>query len=505
MFSALIKDHKRAHGEAPSSSAPWFSSQRGLGRGRGNSRHYTHSYSGQPKPYAPHSTNHWRKTYSLNNKATRAPEGGHSHFSEPYLNKTQFASSLPPVASSLVTSSKLSDVIKVSCKGTAAAQAVKGSTVSSHNLTGKESLLSGENIPATSTNRTVLKPTTNKSETGIKPVSGLAGSSLLSSYQQSERERKSLNASSKSAPDMICDAATSFVSSSKETCAFDIKNPSAVQQEESHLTSSISSNRTVIMATGTKDSSSSQTVLSRTCSKPALNLKLQSESAVQGQTFSFPHKRSQFIWVKNQESKNSQPKSDTAESSPSPVSAATTSTSGAANIKQAHGSNKKVHRRSSFSSGPSKTSKYSWVSSTCSTMMAAKVTSAKPASKQLVPKTLKVPGKTTKEGLDGTKTFTSTSSTPSKRTKVSGGTSASQVSHASQYSWKAASHNLSALSSTPRSSRKGSVYRWTAQKDGKDSGLGTSRVQHFSTTPRSSSGFKLRSRTKIIRRHSSRY
>ncbi|XP_036417693.1 zinc finger CCCH domain-containing protein 3 [Colossoma macropomum] len=398
----LIKDHKRVHGDAPSSSAPWFSSKHRLARGRGHNPHYIHSYSGEHQPYAPHPTSHWRKTYSLSNKTTRAPGRGPSQFSEPYLNKTQHISSEPSIAGSLVG---------------------------------------------------------------------------------------------------IATQLPHLFPSSEETRAFNKKNTLAQLQAKSHLTSSISSNRTVIMATASKDFSSGQTVPPRACSSPALNLKLKSDSTARVHTVSSPHKRSQFTWVKSQGTKNSQP---------SPTSASvSTATAVVASIKPVHGSNKKIQRKPSLSSGPTKTSKYSWVSSSCSTTAAGKVTPSKLPNKQLSPKALKVPGKATKEVLDGTKKLACTPSTPSKRTKVSGGTSTPQVSHANRYCWKATAQSSSTVASgsTPRSSRKGSLYRWTAQKEGKDSGLGPhpSRAQQNpSSTHLSNSAFKLRSRTKIIRRYSNR-
>ncbi|XP_017577118.2 zinc finger CCCH domain-containing protein 3 [Pygocentrus nattereri] len=487
----LIKNHKRVHGDAPSSSAPWFSSKHSLTRGRGHRPSYSHSYSSEHQPYAPHPTSHWRKTYSLNNKTTRASGGGSSQLSEPHLDKTQLISSVPSIAGSLVGG-------KVFLKGATEAQTVKGSTAPLQNITGKESLLS---VPATSINRTVLKPTRTKTEIGIKSNAELAGSSALIDSQQSKRNemKTSLNATTKTASDMICDTATSSVPSSEGTCAFNKKNTLAQLQAKSHFTSSVSSRRTVIMTTASEEFSSGQAVPPRACSSPAANLKLKSDSTIRVHTVSSPHKKSQFTWVKSQGTKSSQP---------SPTSSSvSTATAVVASIKPVHGSNKKIQRKPSLSSGPPKTSKYSWVSSSCSTTAAAKVTPSKLPNKQLSPKALKVLGKATKEGLDGTKKLASTPSTPSKRTKVSGGTSTPPVSHANRYCWKAAAQSSSTVltGSTLRSSRKGSLYRWTAQKEGKDSGLGPhpSRAQQNpSITHLSNSGFKLRSRTKIIRRYS---
>ncbi|XP_072540398.1 uncharacterized protein zc3h3 isoform X2 [Salminus brasiliensis] len=505
----LIKDHKRVHGNAPTSSAPWFSSRGGLGRARGHNPRYSHSYSSQAQVFAPHSTSQWRKTYSLNNKSTPASGGGPSQASEPYLKKTQHVSSVASVADTLVGSSKNSgDVCKLSLNETTEAKAIKGITVPLQNITKKESLLSGDVIRATSANRTILKSTQTKTDTSVSSNADLAGSSSTGA-QQSEKKANP-TCTSKSASHMVCATATSFVSSYEETCAFKNKT-SAPLQAKSHFTSSSSSaDRTVIMAAATKDFSSAPTTPPQTCFSSALNHRFKLDSTARAQTTSSsPHKTSQFTWVKSQGTTNSQLKPEIHSTVSSPNSGSGSAAAGIANIKNVHSSNKKAHRRPSLSSGPLKTSKYSWVSSSCSTATVTRGTPTKLPNKQPSPKAHKLPGKATKEGSDMTKKLTCVPSTMSKRTKVSGGTSTTHVNHANanRYSWKAAVQSSSGVSvgSTPRPSRKGSVYRWTAQKEGKDSGFRPhpSRVQTSpAPTPLSSSGFKLRSRTKIIRRSS---
>ncbi|KAG9277307.1 zinc finger CCCH domain-containing protein 3 [Astyanax mexicanus] len=502
----LIKDHKRVHGDGPSSSAPWFSAGRGLGRGRGHNPHNTHSYSGQAQTFAPRHPSQWRKTYSLNNKTTTALGGGPSQASAPYLNKTQHVSSAVSVAGSLADSQKPSGVCKL--KETTEAQTIKSCTAPLQSIGKKELPLSGDIISATSANRTVLKPTTSKTETEVSSKTVLAGSSTTNELtQQSECEKRTnLTDTSKSASHMVCGTATSSATS----CAFKNTTTSAPLQAKPHLTSTISTNRSVIIATAVKDFSSTlETTPPRASSSSALSHRIKLDSTAHVLTKPSVLKTSQFTWVKSQGTTISQPKPQIhagidSSSNSKPTVASGSAVTGIANVKHDHGSNKKGHRRPSLTSGSPRASKYSWVSSSCS-----RGTLTKQPNKQPSPKALKLPGKVTKEGSDGTKKFTSSSSTMSKRTKTSGGTSTSHSSHgnsnASRYSWKAPAQSSSVVSvgSTPRSSRKGSVYRWTAQKEGKDSGFGsiTSRVQHSPvTTPPSSSGFKLRSRTKIIRR-----
>ncbi|XP_066520967.1 zinc finger CCCH domain-containing protein 3 [Hoplias malabaricus] len=505
----LIKDHKRVHGDVPSSSTLWISSRRRVGRGQGHNPHYTHSYSDQSQPFAPHSTSYWRKTYSLNNKTNKVHGEGPAQFSDAFLNKPQHVNSAFPVAGS-VDNRNVSGVSRVSPRGTAKAKTFKGSTACLQNITGKGSLVSGDNAPTTSAGRTVIKPTRTKPEIEIKSNAGVTGSSSLTDGCQSDLEKKeSLNATLKTTVDMVCIPATSFVHSSCDNQAFSKNVTSAHLQMKPHITSNIASNRTVNISTKAKDIPGAQIVPPQSCSSPSLKLKIKSETKAQLQTTSSPHKRSQFTWVKSQRARNSQPEPDihSTESSLNSVSASTVP-SVKANIKQVHGSNKKVHRRSGLSTRPLRSSKYSWVSSSCSNATVSKVSLAKLPNRQLSPRALNTAGKPTKEGPDKTKKLTCTPSTLSKRTKVSGGTSTPEDSHGNRYRWKAVAQSPSIVSSAciPKTSRKGSVYRWTAQKEGKDPSQGSSstRVQQNPITkPSPSSEFKLRSRTKIIRRSSS--
>ncbi|KAM9483340.1 zinc finger CCCH domain-containing protein 3 [Clarias gariepinus] len=260
------------------------------------------------------------------------------------------------------------------------------------------------------------------------------------------------------------------------------KKQTALPQAPSNLTY----NRTAVTATKASSSSSSPPL---TTSK--VSLKAGSNSKIQ--TALSAHKKSQFTWVKSQGSKTNQTKPEIHQLSSSSVSASIASPVAATSTQT---SSKKLDGKLSRSPSTSATSKYSWVSSSCSSTAAAKLVDL--PQKHLSPKVLKVPGKTAKEALEGKKLTTSTVS--SKRAKVSGGAT---TSHGSRYRWKAAATTSAASGSTSRTSRKSSVYRWTAQKDKKDSASPASRVQHSTSTPLSTSGFKLRSRTKIIRRSSS--
>ncbi|KAB5584338.1 hypothetical protein PHYPO_G00106280 [Pangasianodon hypophthalmus] len=399
----LIKDHKRVHGDAPSSSTRGFSTKRGLGRGQGHNPYYATSYSHQPQPYAPHSSSQWKKKYSLNNKTTRAPGGRASQISEPDLNKTGQVKGAAPDACSL------SGVSKVLHEGTH-----KASTVPSCSVMGKESSRGNNRVPADGGDRTVLKPRTN-----IESITDLSESALVKSGQQSGLDGKMRQSATS---DIRC-SATSAVLLSEESSAFN-KKRTALPQVKSYLTRTVSSNRTVIMAT--KD------LPTLTSSVPTAKVRLKADLAPEIQAALSPHKTSRFTWVKSQETETSQPRSEIHQFPPSSVSASTASPVVA---KHTHTSSKKLHRKLSFSPSTPRTSKYSWVSSSCSPTAAAKSAIAKLPHKLFSPKALKVPGKTAKEGLEGKKL--TTTAVISKRAKVSGGASTSHASHGSRYRWKA--------------------------------------------------------------------
>lgn len=343
------------------------------------------------------------------------------------------------------------------------------STVPTCSLMDKVSSQGSNKITADGGNRTVLIPT----RTNTESIADLAESATLKLGRQIGLDGK-------------LSSASSFLSSSEESSAFNKMHIALPQVKSS---STVSSNRAVTMATA-----DSSTLTSITSSQ----IRFEADSAPKIHTS--PHKNSRFTWVKSQGTETSQTKSEIHQSSSSLVSTSTASPV----AKPTHTSSKKLHRKLTPSSNTPKRSKYSWVSSSCSPTAAARSAFVKVQHKVFSPRALKVSGKTAKEGHEGKKLTATT--VISKRAKISGGTSSSHMSHGSRYRWKAVTttSGVYVRGSTPKSSRKSSVYQWTAQKDKKDSASPASRVQHSHSTPVSSSGFKLRSRTKIIRRSSNR-
>ncbi|XP_048055914.1 zinc finger CCCH domain-containing protein 3 isoform X3 [Megalobrama amblycephala] len=507
----LINDYKSTHGDIPSSSAQWGHARHGSRRGqsRGHASHYTQSYSSLPQPNVPHSSGSWRKTYSLNNKTNRAIGNHVSHSAMDHLNQ-------PPHHNTISGATATEDDVglvgnnRVLFKKLTAEQ-TKGKSAT-YSL-GVQSETSKERKSEASGKRTVLISATGKTDHGCTSTNEQTDST--SSSEPERRIKPTLKSSSA------------------------VNNPSipstvkhSVQlQVKPHLPTAALSNRTVVMPSGNKDSSiassapnlqsqaslsptkllQSQASLSPTkllqsqasLSPTKLQLKLDSTQT----RIALPcHKRSLFTWVKNQEMVNTK-------STPKPVtslSPASGSSPGTATVRRVSGTNKRVSRKPNLSLGAPKTSKYTWVSSSCSSSTAGKAnTSTKMLHKPLSPKSLKAPVRTSQGGPEGPKKekrYATTSTTSSKKSRA-GGASTSLAGHASRYRWKAAGQNATAnaFSSTSRTTHKGTVYRWTANKNGqkgeKGSALSLSSARiNPTTTPLSAGAFKLRSRTKIIRK-----
>ncbi|KAL2089554.1 hypothetical protein ACEWY4_014242 [Coilia grayii] len=212
-----------------------------------------------------------------------------------------------------------------------------------------------------------------------------------------------------------------------------------------------------------------------------------------------PLKKSQYRWVKNQEagmkasesylqaasSTTSLCPQTSSKTSPgvSPKTVTAISSSRTSLVPQQSSSKKAaspttpVSHRSVISSGRPRTSKYTWVSHATHATSVTKLTR-----KPLSPRTLQAPQcPPTSEGIRARK----------PRTKGGASAAAASQTRLSRYSWRA--------EATASPAGKGSVYRWTPQKD---RGL---KAGAFALTTASSPGaFKLRSRMKIIRKTPSR-
>ncbi|KAI2663600.1 Zinc finger CCCH domain-containing protein 3 [Labeo rohita] len=441
----LINDYKSTHGDVPSSSTQWgrprHGSRRGRGQTRGHTSHYSQSYSSLPQAYVPNSSASWRKTYSLNNKTNTAVGRHVSHPAVDHLNQphhhiatsgaTATGNNSGPVGNSSVLLKKLP-----------AEQTKPKSTTSSLNV---QSETSKESKSEASRKRTVLISSAGKNDHGCSSTNELTGSASTSDPEM--KLKPTLKSSS---------------AVSNPSIPLPVKPPAPVQVKP-HVSTAALSNRTVVMPTVNRDctlASSASNLQSQASSSPTkLQLKLDS---TQTHVASPCHKKSRFTWVKNQETVN-------IKNTPKPVTSG--SSPGTATVKRVSSSNKKVSRKPNLSLGAPKTSKYTWVSSSCSTSTAVKTsTSTKMPRKPLSPKSTKVPVRTCQVGLEGLKKekrCATTLTTLSKKPKATGA-STSHSGHASRYRWKAAGQNTTAnaSSATSRTAHKGTVYRWTANKNG---------------------------------------
>ncbi|XP_073708652.1 uncharacterized protein zc3h3 [Garra rufa] len=463
----LINDYKSTHGDVPSGSTQWgrarHGSRRGQGQSRGHASNYAQSYSSLPQPYVPHFSGSWRKTYSLNNKTNTAVGRHVSHPTVDHLNQphhhtttsgaTASGNNAGPVGNSSVLFKKL-PAGQTKAKSATPSLSVQSET-SKCEASGKRTVLISSTDSAS----------TSDPEIKIKPT--LKSSSAVNDH----------------------------------SIPLPVKPPAPVQVKP-HLSTAALSSRTLVMPTASRDctmaSSASNSQSQASLSPTKLQLKLDS---TQTRVASPCHKKSRFTWVKSQEMLN-------IKSTPKPVTPG--SSPGAATVKRVSSSNKKVSRKPNLSLGSPKTSKYTWVSSSCSSSTAVKAsTSTKTPRKPLSPKSLKVPVRTSQGGLEGLKKekrCATTLTTLSKKPKATG----ASTTHASRYRWKATGQNttVNASSSTSRITHKGTVYRWTANKNGqrgeKGSALSFNAIHMNPTTTMLPPGaFKLRSRTKIIRRSAS--
>lgn len=231
---------------------------------------------------------------------------------------------------------------------------------------------------------------------------------------------------------------------------------------------------------------------------PAVHLKtaslsqLKSHPAKSQTTAAAPTKKSQYRWVKSQQtglkapgSSCVQPASSMTSLLPQPSSKSSTGVSpktvtphapsrtsslvpSQSSSRKAASPSTPLSHRSAASSGRPRTSKYTWVSHATS--------GTKLARKPLSPRALQAPP-SFPPAAEGTR---------ARKLRGKGAGSSSQ-GRLSRYSWRA--------EATASAAGKGSVYRWTPQKD-----RGPKAAAFTLTSVTSPGAFKLRSRMKIIRK-----
>lgn len=421
----------------------------------------------------PHSSGSWRKTYSLNNKTNRTVGSHVSHPAVDHLNQPHHHITKSGAASATGNSAGLFGNNSVLFKKLKAEQTTDKSTTSSLNF---QNETSKERKSEASEKRTVLIPSTGKNDHGCSFTNELTDSASTSDPEM--KIKPTLKSSS---------------AVNNPSIPAPVK-PLAPVQVKPHLSTAALSNRTVVMPTASRDctiaSSASNLQSQASLSPTKLQLKLDSTQTL---VASPCNKKSQFAWVKNQEMVN-------IKSTPKPVTSG--SSPGTATVKRVSSSNKKVSRKPNLSLGAPKTSKYTWVSSSCSSSTAGKAnTLTKTPRKPLSPKSLKAPARTSQGELEvplKEKRCATTLTTLSKKSKGTGASTAN-ADHASRYRWKAAgqSATANASSSTSRTTHKGTVYQWTANKNGQKGEKGSvlssnPTYMNPTSTPLSAGAFKLR-------------
>ncbi|XP_052455628.1 zinc finger CCCH domain-containing protein 3-like [Carassius gibelio] len=477
----LINDYKSTHGDVSSSSTHRGRARHDSRRGqcRGHASYYAQSYSSLPQPYVPHSSGSWRKTYSLNKKTLRTIGRHVSHPAVDHLNQPHHHITTPG-ATATGNSAGTVGINSVLFKKLPAEQTADKSTSS----LSVQSETSKERKSKASGKRTLILSSTGKNYNFCSSAHALTDSASTSD------------------PEMKIKHTLKTSSAVNNPSIPSPMKPPALVQVKPHLSTAALSNRTV-MPTANRDCTMASSVSNlqprASLSPTKLQLKLDS---TQTQVASPCHKRSQFTWVKNQEMVN-------IKSTLKPVTSGCSP--GTATVKRASSCNRRGSRKPNLSRGAPKTSKYAWVSSSSSLSTAGKAnTSTKTPRKPLAPKSIKIPVRTSQGGPEGPKKEKRCATTLTTLLKKSKGASTSHAGHASRYHWKAAGQNTTAnaSSSTSRTTHKGTVYRWTANKHGQKREKGSalsSTPTHMNptTTPLSAGGFKLRSQTKIIRRSAS--
>lgn len=475
----LINDYKNTHGDVPSSSAQWDRARRGSRSGRGS--HFTQSYSALPQPYVPHSSGSWRKTYSINNKTTGATGRHVSHPSQDVSTLNQHSHHIGNTSASTATQDN-ARMKRSNEKG----PEEKIMRKSAAGVPQRETLQEGNTA---SEQRTVLISSDPHSSTK-NPVDSTL--SLLDKQSKPERNIKP----SLKLPSSVTNPSVSSLVKQKPETELLVKP---------YLSTAASSSRTVIMAKTQNDPSLAS---SDSCASSSSTKFTQKTDLTQTRVTSC-HKKSQFTWVKKQEIVNLKnvPKTE-AHLMETSVSHASESSPGTVNVRRLSGSNKRTSRKPSLTLGSPKTSKYTWVSSSCSSSTAGKTNIlTKQPRKPLSPKSYKVPVKTAQCGLEVTKKIKNdtASSVVSKKSRT-GPASTSHVGHTSRYSWKATGQGATANTSVPRSAHKNTAYQWIANKNGQKvvkRPAVSSSPAHSNPLSGSWGAFKLRSRTKIIRRSTS--
>ncbi|XP_054907642.1 zinc finger CCCH domain-containing protein 3 isoform X2 [Poeciliopsis prolifica] len=453
LLQDLINKHKSVHGDAPVAAAeqrqPEVSST-----ARGFNTSDGHPHISRGRPYAPQSRGSWRKTYSLRNNCPQ---------------------STVPV-SSAVPSTSLHPA--TSQCGTRSISATISST--GHESNSKAATSLPGNLTQNKAGITVRK--TGVSEAAVERLN------TLSERQGSSSGRTNIQSDAQKTENRLAILPAEKTEASFKTSASVNVNRLISSQSKIQIQNKPSLNKKTSPETCKTTNSPTLPSLSKE-SKP-------SPETLHGQVNAPLLKNSKFTWVKSQ-TVSLEPKAassvsvpmtrDTASQTSVLKAAATAGSSSGGSSKKTPP--RKFPRKLSPVTVAPKTSKYKWVSSSG--------VQTKNQLKPLSPKALINPPRDVAKKLK-------TASTPSGKPKrgIAGSTASS--THMSRYRWKAGGQTAAgSVTGTTPVSRRRSAFHWTAEKSSKGlkTGHPTPAVpQRAYLRSSSPSGFKLRSRMKIIRK-----
>ncbi|XP_039985536.1 zinc finger CCCH domain-containing protein 3 [Xiphias gladius] len=495
LLQDLINKHKSVHGDAPFTRVE----QRHLeaptsARATDHSTSLIHPHSSRGRLYALQTRGSWRKTYSLRNKNHQPSVGHHSASTSSSVDQ----SSSPPVSHSISLPSRgrgeESDRTNTAALSSGIAQQKKDGHVSS---------ITGIREEATKKPSTDALCKRGEGAALSKHQDAKGGSSSTGPSLQHETHHRHIQFQQKGESrhfplpgGIVC--GSSEVPPKVKTNTLTLQS-SSEEQIKPLLTSKTSTETKQTPAVPTTGNTTLPlSAQSKVAKQPSLDLTSQTNQAQVSRSFL---KKSKFTWVKSQSVEGVESRQGSSISLPTgkavtvvPTSVskagASSGTSPSFTISKRTPAKKLPRKLSPVTVAP-KTSKYKWVSSSAGGQ-------AKMSRKPISPKALILAQRALEKGEVPKKLRAP--STPSAKIKKT-----SSPSLSSRYRWKAGGQSTSeAATAGAAEVRRRSAFLWTSEKGTKGVKGGhvvsPSLPQRASLPSSSPSGFKLRSRMKIIRK-----
>ncbi|TDH08909.1 hypothetical protein EPR50_G00103010 [Perca flavescens] len=499
LLQNLINEHKSVHGDTPFAGDEQRHPEAPMSaRGRGHGTSVTLPRSSRGGLYAPLRRGSWRETYSLNNKNSQSSVGRPSASSSSSLHQSSsygvsYSTSLPS-----------------NSRGEESARITTSSGIPQQKREGHTNSIAGR-VAAKKENADAVR----KTGAAVSQYEGGTGDSSSTGTTTAQREplhgrTQDLQGRTESSRDVLPENRVSGSSVVRSSVRADAST--SLQSSPPALIKPSLSSKT---GTETKPTITTPAVFMAGNTAPPLSVsKVSKQPSVKptshtsrGQVSASVLKKSKFTWVKSrnvggvdppQASPVSSPKGKALAVAPASVSKAGVASGSSPLCTNKRTPGKKLPRKLSSISVAPKTSKYRWVSSSAGAQ--AKVPRKSPSPKALAPSPRALEkGEVTKK--------LRAASTPSAKMRKGIAGSSTNSSTSSRYRWKAGGPSTSpAAAAGTAVARRRSAFHWTSEKSNKGvKGVALPSVsQRSSFMPSSSpSGFKLRSRMKIIRRSAS--